>query len=137
MSLCGYLGGSQLLNLLGCWLDDYASKVASILLLFIGSKMIYDVVVEDVDDSRPGHITHRVMLLLAIATSIDAIAGGFSLTLFPLDPLLLVLVIGIFTFFLSGTGVLWIGAKSGTWLESKAGLLGGTVLLLMGVKMAV
>ena len=76
------------------------------------------------------------MLLLAIATSIDAIAGGFSLTLFPLDPLLLVLVIGIFTFFLSGTGV-WIGAKSGTWLEGKANLLGGTVLLLMGVKMAV
>lgn len=57
MSLCGYLGGSQLLNLLGCWLDDYASKVASILLLFIGSKMIYDVVVEDVNDSRPGQIT--------------------------------------------------------------------------------
>lgn len=113
MSLCGYLGGSQLLNLLGCWLDDYASKVASILLLFIGSKMIYDVVVEDVNDSWPGHITHRVMLLLAIATSIDAIAGGFSLTLFALDPLLLVSVIGILTFFLSGTGV-WIGAKSGT-----------------------
>ena len=43
-------GGSQLLNLLGCWLDDYASKVASILLLCIGSKMIYDVVVEDVDE---------------------------------------------------------------------------------------
>ena len=138
MSLCDYLGGggSQLLNLLGCWLDDYASKVADILLLFIGSKMIYDVVVEDVNDSRPGHITHRVMLLLAIATSIDAIAGGFSLTLFALDPLLLVLVIGIFTFFLSGTGV-WIGAKSGTWPESKAGLLGGTVLLLIGVKIAV
>ena len=106
------------------------------MLLFIGSKMIYDVVVEDVNDSRPGHITHRVMLLLAIATSIDAIAGGFSLTLFVLDPMLLASVIGIFTFFLSGTGV-WIGAKSGTWLESKAGLLGGTVLLLMGVKMAV
>ena len=70
------------------------------MLLFIGSKMIYDVVVEDVNDSRPGHITHRVMLLLAIATSIDAIAGGFSLTLFALDPLLLVSVIGIFTFFL-------------------------------------
>ena len=130
-------GGSQLLNLLGCWLDDYASKVASILLLFIGSKMIYDVVVEDVNDSRPGHITHRVMLLLAIATSIDAIAGGFSLTLFALDPMLLVSVIGIFTFFSVGRGYVWIGAKSGTWLESKAGLLGGTVLLLMGVKMAV
>ena len=57
MSLYGYLGGQPIAQLARSWLDDYASKVASILLLFIGSKMIYDVVVEDVNDSRPGQIT--------------------------------------------------------------------------------
>jgi putative Mn2+ efflux pump MntP len=73
------------------------------------------------------------MLLLAIATSIDAMAAGFSLTLLEVEAWLACLIIGVTTFAFSWAGVV-IGAKSGTWLEDKAELLGGTVLILIGLR---
>jgi putative Mn2+ efflux pump MntP len=77
-----------------------------------------------------------MMLILAIATSIDAMVAGFSLTLLNVNPYIACLVIGITTFIFSWVGVL-IGRKSGTWLESKAEIFGGTVLVLMGIKMLI
>ena len=68
-----------------------------------------------------------------IATSIDAMAAGFSLTLLDANPYVACLIIGITTFSFSWAGVL-IGRKSGTWLESKAEIFGGTVLVLIGLK---
>ena len=73
------------------------------------------------------------MLVLAIATSIDAMAAGFSLTLLDINPLIACATIGFTTLFFSVLGV-FIGAKSGTWLESKAELLGGVVLILIAIK---
>ncbi len=73
------------------------------------------------------------MLMLAVATSIDAMVAGFSLTLLEVDPFIACGIIGITTFFFSWTGVL-IGAKCGVWLESKAELLGGTILIAIGFK---
>jgi putative Mn2+ efflux pump MntP len=60
-------------------------------------------------------------------------AAGFALTLLEVSPLLACLVIGLTTFAFSYLGV-FIGFKSGTWLESKAELLGGIVLMLIGLK---
>lgn len=74
-----------------------------------------------------------MMLTLAIATSIDAMAAGFSLTLLDINPYVACLVIGLTTFAFSVTGV-FVGRKSGTWLESKAEIFGGIVLILMGIK---
>ena len=73
------------------------------------------------------------MCLLAIATSIDAMAAGFTLNLMSVDPFIACLVIGFITAVFSYLGVL-VGNKSGTWLESKAELLGGVVLILIGFK---
>jgi len=78
-------------------------------------------------------ITHRVMLMLAIATSIDAMAAGFALTLLDVSPLIACFIIGVTTFIFSYIGV-FIGTRSGTWLESKAELFGGVVLILIGLK---
>jgi len=75
-----------------------------------------------------------VMLMLAIATSIDAMAAGFTLTLLGINPFIACLVIGFTTFGFSWLGV-FIGVKSGTWLESKAELTGGVILILIGLKM--
>jgi len=71
--------------------------------------------------------------MLAIATSIDAMAAGFALTLLDVGPLVACLIIGVTTYCFSWAGV-FIGARSGTWLESKAELLGGIVLILIGLK---
>jgi putative Mn2+ efflux pump MntP len=60
-------------------------------------------------------------------------AAGFTLTLMAVNPFLACAIIGVTTLLFSGLGV-YIGAKSGTWLESKAELFGGVVLILIGLK---
>ncbi|WP_461483604.1 manganese efflux pump MntP [Porticoccus sp.] len=129
MPVFGYLGGKGVLG----WVEAAAPWIAFLLLVLIGGKMIYESFAEGVEEDI-ATITHRVMLMLAIATSIDAMAAGFALTLLDVAPLLACLIIGVTTFLFSMAGVL-IGTKSGTWLESKAELFGGVVLILIGLKM--
>ena len=128
MPLIGYLGGKGLLG----WIDVYAPWVAFILLALIGGNMIReafsDRIEEDIAD-----ITHRAMLTLAIATSIDAMAAGFSLNLLTANPYLACGIIGITTLIFSFAGV-FIGDRSGTLLESKAEFSGGVVLILVGFR---
>lgn len=128
MPLIGYIGGKGILG----WVESYAHWIAFFLLLLIGMKMIYESFAENIEDDIT-IITHRVMLMLAIATSIDAMAAGFSLTLLDINPFVACLIIGVTTFCFSWIGV-FIGAKSGTWLESKAELLGGVILILIGFR---
>jgi putative Mn2+ efflux pump MntP len=129
MPLIGYLGGKGVFG----WVEAYAPWVAFFLLLLIGSKMIYESVSDGIEKDI-ANITHRVMLVLAIATSIDAMAAGFSLTILEVNPLLSCALIGVTTWFFSWVGV-FVGARSGTWLESRAELLGGITLILIGLKM--
>lgn len=128
MPLVGYLGGKGLLG----WIEVYAPWIAFLLLLLIGGKMIFEAFSEGIEEDI-SQITQRVMLTLAIATSIDAMAAGFALNLLQVNALLACLIIGLVTFVMSAIGV-YIGKRSGTWLESKAELLGGIVLILIGIK---
>ncbi len=128
MPLIGYMGGKGVLG----WVEEYAKWVAFALLILIGGKMIYESITEGIEEDIV-KISHKVMLILAIATSVDAMAAGFTLTLIEINPLLACAIIGAATLFFSWIGV-FIGAKSGTWLESKAELLGGIVLILIGFK---
>ena len=129
MPMIGFLGGKGVLG----WVEEYAHWIAFFLLMLIGGKMIYESVSEGIEEDI-AQITHKVMLILAIATSIDAMAAGFTLTLMEVNPLLACGIIGITTFLFSWIGV-FVGAKSGTWLESKAELLGGVILILIGFKL--
>ena len=129
MPLVGFWGGKGVLG----WVEDYAHWIAFALLLLIGGKMIYEAVTEGIEEDI-AQITQKVMLILAIATSIDAMAAGFTLNLLAVDPFIACGIIGITTFIFSWIGV-FVGAKSGTWLESKAELLGGVTLILIGFKM--
>ena len=128
MPLIGYMGGRGVLG----WVESYAPWIAFLLLILIGGKMIYESLSHGIENDI-AKITHRIMLVLAIATSIDAMAAGFSLTLLDINPLIACATIGFTTLFFSVLGV-FIGAKSGTWLESKAELLGGVVLILIAIK---
>jgi len=131
MPLIGYLGGKGVLS----WVASYAQWIAFLLLVLIGAKMLYESFTEGIEEDIV-QITHRVMLILAIATSVDAMAAGFSLTLLEVNPFVACIIIGVLTSIFSWLGVL-IGAKSGTWLESKAEFFGGVTLILMGLKMLV
>jgi putative Mn2+ efflux pump MntP len=128
MPLIGYFGGQGIFG----WVEEYTHWIAFFLLLIIGGKMIYESFSEGIEEDI-ARISHRVLLVLAIATSIDAMAAGFTLTLIDVNPFIACLIIGITTFVLSWLGV-FVGAKSGTYLESKAELLGGIILILIGFK---
>lgn len=128
MPLIGYLGGKGILG----WVESYAPWIAFLLLLLVGGKMIYESFTEGIEEDI-AIITHRVMLMLAIATSIDAMAAGFTLTMLDVNPFIACIIIGVTTFCFSWAGV-YVGTKSGTWLESKAELFGGIILVLIGFK---
>jgi putative Mn2+ efflux pump MntP len=129
MPFMGYLGGKGVLG----WVEAYAHWIAFGLLVLVGAKMIYEAMQEGVEENISA-VTNRMMLILAIATSIDAMAAGFSLTLLKVNPYIACLIIGATTFAFSWGGV-FIGRKSGTWLESKAEFFGGAVLILIGIRM--
>jgi len=130
MPLLGYLGGQGLLG----FVDAYARWIAFGLLALIGAKMVYEGYGEGVEEEISA-VTHKLLLTLAIATSIDAMAAGFSLMLLPIHPLMACALIGCITFILSIVGF-FLGRYSGTWLESKAEIFGGVVLIAIGLKIA-
>ncbi len=128
MPLIGYLAGIGFLE----YIEDVDHWVAFILLAAIGGKMVYESFSEEIGEDL-AKITTKVMMILAIATSIDALAAGFTLTFFTLEPFVSILLIGITTFIFSMAGV-YFGEKTGTFLESRAELLGGLILIGIGVK---
>lgn len=131
MPFIGYLGGEEVLG----WVDTYAHWIASGLLALIGAKMIYEGFQEGIEENIT-EVTNKMMLLLAIATSIDAMAAGFSLALLDFNAYMACLIIGVTTFIFSWVGVR-LGRSGGTWLESKAEIFGGIVLILIGIKLLV
>lgn len=128
MPLIGYLGGVGLKE----YISGYDSLIAFVLLVLIGSKMIYEAFGENVEDEI-AIISNKVLLTLAIATSIDAMAAGFTLHLFNLNPIISLILIGLITFIMSILGV-YIGSRGGEKYESKAEILGGVILILIGFK---
>jgi putative Mn2+ efflux pump MntP len=128
MPFIGYLGGIGLKE----YIQGYDSIIAFVLLLVIGGKMIYEALNEKVEEEIT-QISNKILLTLAIATSIDAMAAGFTLHLFDLNVYLSLFLIGIITFIMSYIGV-YVGQKGGDKYETKAELLGGIVLILIGFK---
>jgi len=128
MPLLGFLGGKGFLG----WVENYAPWIAFFLLILIGGKMIYQSITGGIEEDIV-QITHKILIVLAVATSIDAMAAGYTLTLIEVNPFIACATIGITTFIFSWIGV-YVGARSGTWLENKAEFLGGLILILIGFK---
>jgi putative Mn2+ efflux pump MntP len=128
MPFLGYMGGIGLMH----YIQGYDSFIAFLLLCFIGTKMIYESFGENVEEGL-SLVSNKVLLMLAIATSIDAMAAGFSLHLLSVNIYLALMIIGISTFFISILGV-YIGQKGGARFESKAEILGGVVLIIIAFK---
>jgi putative Mn2+ efflux pump MntP len=142
MPLIGYLLGAVMLG----WLASAAPWIGAIILVGLGAKMLYEALKpEDRDElideankedsiNNSATISHKVMLSLAIATSIDAMAAGFTLNLLPVNAWFACLIIALVTAGFGFFGV-YLGRQSGTWLEEKAEILGGLVLMAIGIKM--
>lgn len=137
----GWFGGFQALMpligyLLGSGFKDYITSIdhwiAFVLLALIGANMIKEALgknEEKADDS----LGAKAMLVLAVATSIDALAVGITFAFLSVSIVEAVLLIGATTFFISCAGVK-IGNVFGTRYKSKAEFAGGVILILLGLK---
>ncbi|MCL2290206.1 MAG: manganese efflux pump MntP family protein [Bacteroidetes bacterium] len=132
MPLIGYFAGTHLANKFQV-LDHW---IAFILLGIIGGKMIKDSFSkkEEKVDENPFQITK--ILLLAIATSIDALAVGVTFAFLKINIIKAIIIIGLITLCLSMAGIK-IGNIFGVKYKSKAEFIGGAILVLLGVKILV
>ena len=137
----GWFGGFQaLMPLIGYGLGiSFSDIVASIdhwicfgLLLLIGLNMIREAIWGD-EENHNDNFSPRIMALMAIATSIDALVVGITLAFAHANIWLAAAIIGIVTFLLSASG-LYLGRIIGSKFGSKAGALGGVVLIAIGIK---
>ena len=132
MPIIGYLAGLGLKNCI----EAYDHWVAFALLCVVGGKMIYESFkIEAVERNRdPSNLL--VLLALSVATSIDALAVGITLSLLKMPILLAVAIIGMVTFILSYCGVS-LGKRFGHFFESKVEIVGGLILIAIGVKIVI
>ena len=128
MPVLGYFLGSTFSS----FVQSVDHWIAFILLAIIGGNMIKDSTDDEVE-KRNDKVDVKTMLLLAIATSIDALAVGVTFAFFEVNLLLSISIIGIITFVLSFLGVI-IGNKFGDKFQNRAELAGGIVLIIIGLK---
>lgn len=128
MPLIGYLLGSQFEK----YITSIDHWIAFVLLALIGSNMIRESFSRE-EEKTSGTMHFKEMLLLAVATSIDALAVGVTFAFLRVDIVPAVCFIGIITFVLSAAGVK-VGNLFGSRYKSKAELAGGIILILIGIK---
>jgi putative Mn2+ efflux pump MntP len=124
----------------GSWLADLITPidhwVAFALLAFVGGKMLWDAFHEE-DDDDPDEMDAKLdlkeLLMLAIATSIDALAVGITFAFLQVSIVPSITIIGCTTFVISFAGVA-VGHLFGARFEKPATIVGGVVLILIGVK---
>lgn len=134
MPMIGYFIGSQFHS----FVSSISHWIAFALLSLVGIQMIRESFNSSDDELccdifNDSKIDIKDMLILSIATSIDALAVGFSFALLKIDIVKASSIIGILTFFISILGV-YIGFKFGSKFKNKSEILGGLILIFIGTK---
>lgn len=134
MPLIGFILGSTFASLI----SNYDHWVAFVLLLYVGGKMVIEAIKEWKDEDKVEELDPpldlKELTLLAIATSIDALACGVAFSFYKdFNILKAIAIIGATTFVISAGGV-YVGNIFGSKFKAKAQLLGGFILIFLGVK---
>jgi len=129
MPIIGYYLGTSLYQ----YISQFDHWIAFILLLAIGLNMIRESLSDEDEDKIDDNISFKIMLVLAIATSIDALAVGISIAMDGADILIPAAIIGIVTMVISMAGVK-IGSIFGNKYCNKAEFVGGLILILIGFR---
>ena len=133
MPLIGWLLGSQFQK----YITSIDHWIAFILLGFIGGKMMIEAIrewnEEETVDVIDAPLDHKNMLVLAVATSIDALAVGITFAFLDTPIIEAITIIGITTMIISIIGVV-VGNFFGSRYKSKAEFIGGLILVLLGLK---
>ena len=132
MPLIGWVLGTQFAR----YITSVDHWIAFALLGYIGGKMIWDAL-HEAPETAPcageGRLDLKELLMLAVATSIDALAVGITFAFLQVSILPAVATIGLISFALSFAGVV-VGNRFGTRFQKKAEIAGGVVLALIGLK---
>lgn len=132
MPALGYVLGTTFANKIAA-IDHW---IAFILLALIGANMIKEALSSDDDECQDDSLRLGDLIMLSIATSIDALAVGITFAFFNVTLLLSVSMIGIITFIICVIGVK-VGNVFGEKYKSKAELAGGLILIVMGAKILI
>lgn len=137
-----WFGGFQALMptigyLLGVRFEQYITAIdhwiAFVLLALIGANMIREAVSPGGDEEADASLGFKTMLLMAVATSIDALAVGITFAFLSVNIIPAALTIGVTTFALSAVGVK-VGSVFGLKYKKRAEIAGGVILCLLGLK---
>ncbi len=129
MPLIGYFLGVQFRN----YITAFDHWIAFILLAVIGGNMIREALSGEEEGGGSESVGFKEMSVLALATSIDALAVGVTLAFLQVDIVPAISFIGVITFLLSMAGVK-IGNLFGSRWKAKAEIAGGVILILIGLK---
>ncbi len=132
MPLIGWLGG----RLFESMITSIDHWIAFLLLGVIGANMIRESLKPDEEEEQSSSLTLSHVLLLAVATSIDALAVGITFAFLKVNILSSIAIIGCTTFILSFIAV-YLGSQLGNVLKKYAGIFGGIILILIGTKILV
>lgn len=132
MPLVGWLVGNSVKSII----EPVDHWIAFGLLSLIGGKMIIESFIDSEAREIKNPLDIKVILTLSLATSIDALAVGFSFATLLSKILIAVFIIGLVTFIASMLGIL-LGKKTGPKINRYAEILGGLILLFIGVKILI
>ncbi|UCD06315.1 MAG: manganese efflux pump [candidate division WOR-3 bacterium] len=129
MPIIGWTAGSLLSDIIG-GIDHWVSFV---LLCFIGMHMMYEALQTGSQRSGVNPLDIHILLLLSVATSVDALAAGVSFAFLDVAIVRTILIIGIVTFLLSFFGY-YLGDRLGAFFKKRIRIIGGLILVIIGVK---
>lgn len=130
MPLTGYLLGSRFSG----YIERFDHWIAFVLLTLIGFNMIKESREEEEEEEKPyAGVNFKELLILAVATSIDALAVGVTFAFLQVNIVPAITIIGCTTFVISIAGV-YVGNVFGSCYKSRAELTGGVILILIGLK---
>jgi len=132
MPVIGWLAGLSLKD----FISEIDHWIAFGLLSFIGCKMIYESITLQSNEKQIDPLNVYVLLMLSVATSIDALAVGVSFAFLKVSIVTPVVIIGTVTFLLSYLGV-YIGDRIGHFFENKIEIAGGLLLIGIGLKILI
>lgn len=133
MPIIGYFGGEAIVK----YISRFDHWIAFIILLFIGGKMILEGIRPSPDEKRIDVMKPGTLIFLSVATSIDALAVGFSFSMLSVNIWLSAVIIALGSFILSVTGVYMGKFLSKHINPSYAEILGGVILIAIGTKILV
>ncbi len=132
MPVLGWLAGSGIKD----YAEDFDHWIAFGILSLLGGKMIYESFNTDPEDRSFNPLDIKIMIGMAIATSIDALIVGFSFALLNYKILLSVGIIGVVTYIVAMLGMLF-GKKIGARMGRRMEMLGGVMLIIIGLKILI